>query len=243
MKESKCQLFFNPPQTMDKIIKIAIADDEQLFRTGMKFLLERIDEFEVVFEAGEGAELIESLKKSREIPDIILMDLKMPKLNGVEATKIIHKEYPSIKIIALTSYGGKSFIINMIDVGASSYLLKNTNPKEVVFTIKEVHNKGYYYNNKVMRMIHENLLSSSGKKIRSDLDKKLLSKREIEVLELICNEYTTNEIADKLFISPRTVDGHRNNLLLKTGSKNVAGLVIYGIQKKLIELSSSDFML
>lgn len=131
----------------------------------------------------------------------------------------------------------------MIDVGASSYLLKNTSPKDVVFTIKKVHEKGFFYNEKVMKMIHENLLSSSGKKIRSDLDKKLLSKREIEVLELICAEYTTNEIAEKLFISPRTVDGHRNNLLLKTGSKNVAGLVIYGIQKKLIELSSSDFNL
>ena len=228
---------------MNSIIKSAIADDEQLFRKGMRFLLEKTDEFEVTFEAEDGAQLIETLKQTEEIPDIILMDLKMPKLNGVEATKIIHKQFPTIKFIALTSYGGKSFIINMIDVGASSYLLKNTNPKDVVFTIREVHNKGFYYNEKVMKMIHENLLSSSGKKIRSDLDKKLLSKREIDVLELICAEYTTNEIAEKLFISPRTVDGHRNNLLLKTGSKNVAGLVIYGIQKKLIELSSSDFSL
>lgn len=228
---------------MNNKIKIVIADDEQLFRTGMRFLLQKTEEFEVIFEAEDGIELIDLLKNSEEIPDIILMDLKMPKLNGVEATKIIHKDYPDIKIIALTSYGGKSFIINMIDVGASSYLLKNTSPKDVVFTIKEVHEKGFFYNEKVMKMIHENLLSSSGKKIRSDLDKKLLSKREIEVLELICAEYTTNEIAEKLFISPRTVDGHRNNLLLKTGSKNVAGLVIYGIQKKLIELSSSDFNL
>jgi DNA-binding NarL/FixJ family response regulator len=228
---------------MNDKIKIAIADDEQLFRTGMRFLLEKTDEFEVIFEAEDGNELIDLLKSSERVPDIILMDLKMPNLNGVEATKIVHKDYPDIKIIALTSYGGKSFIINMIDVGASSYLLKNTSPKDVVFTIKEVHSKGFYYNEKVMKMIHENLLSSSGKKIRSDLDKKLLSKREIEVLELICAEYTTNEIAEKLFISPRTVDGHRNNLLLKTGSKNVAGLVIYGIQKRLIELSSSDFNL
>ncbi|MFD2567148.1 response regulator [Pseudotenacibaculum haliotis] len=224
-------------------IQIVIADDEQLFRKGMRFLLERDEDFEILFEAGDGQELVDRLKSSEEKPDIILMDLKMPNLNGVEATKIIHKDYPDVKIIALTSYGGKSFIINMIDVGASSYLLKNTSPKDVIFTIKEVNEKGFYYNEKVMKMIHENLLSSSGKKIRSDLDKKLLSKREIEVLELICAEYTTNEIAEKLFISPRTVDGHRNNLLLKTGSKNVAGLVIYGIQKKLVELSSSDFNL
>ncbi|MEQ6124917.1 response regulator transcription factor [Pseudotenacibaculum sp. MALMAid0570] len=228
---------------MKNKIQIVIADDEQLFRKGMRFLLERDEAFEILFEAGDGQELVDRLKISEEKPDIILMDLKMPNLNGVEATKVVHKDYPDVKIIALTSYGGKTFIINMIDVGASSYLLKNTSPKDVIFTIKEVYEKGFYYDETVMKMIHENLLSSSGKKIRSDLDKKLLSKREIEVLELICGEYTTNEIAEKLFISPRTVDGHRNNLLLKTGSKNVAGLVIYGIQKKLIELSSSDFNL
>lgn len=222
---------------MKEIIRIAIADDEELFRKGMIFLLERVDHFTILFEAEDGQQLIDKINASEEVPDIILMDLKMPVLNGVETTKIIHKDHPDVKIIALTSYGGKSFIINMIDVGASSYLLKNTSPKDVIYTINEVHDKGFYYNEKVMKMIHENLISSNGKRIRSDLDKKLLSKRELEVLELICAEYTTNEIADKLFISPRTVDGHRNNLLLKTGSKNVAGLVIYGIQKKLIELS------
>tara|TARA_R110002073_G_scaffold108336_9_gene243638 strand:+ start:70230 stop:70913 length:684 start_codon:yes stop_codon:yes gene_type:complete len=227
---------------MKRKVKIAIADDEQLFRAGIKFLLEKVSDFEILFEAENGQELIDQIAASEEIPDIILMDLKMPVLNGVETTKIIHKEYPDIKIIALTSYGGKSFIINMIDVGASSYLLKNASPKTVIYTINEVYDKGFHYNEEVMKMIHENLISANGKKIRSDLDKKLLSKRELEVLELICSEYTTSEIAEKLFISPRTVDGHRNNLLLKTGSKNVAGLVIYGIQKKLVELSP-DFSL
>lgn len=222
---------------MTEKIKIAIADDEELFRKGMKFLLEKTHGLEVLFEAENGQELIDQLNSSEEIPSIILMDLKMPVLNGVETTKIIHKEFPDIKIIALTSYSGKSFIVNMIDVGASSYLTKNTSPKEVVKTIKEVHQKGFHYDEDVLKMIHENLISSSGKRIKSDLDRNLLSKRELEVLELICTEYTTNEIAEKLFISPRTVDGHRNNLLLKTGSKNVAGLVIYGIQKKLVELS------
>ena len=221
---------------MSKKIKIILADDEELFRKGISFLLGREESFEILFEAENGQELIDNID-STNLPDVILMDLKMPVLNGVETTKIIHKKYPDIKIIALTSYDGKSFITNMIDVGASSYLLKNTSPKIVVHTIKEVFDKGFYYDDKVMKTIHENLLSSSGKKIKSDLDKKLLSNREREILELICAQLTTNEIAEKLFISPRTVDGHRNNLLLKTGSKNVAGLVIYGIQKKLIELS------
>lgn len=218
-------------------IKIVIADDEQLFRTGIVFLLEKIDDFEIIFEAENGAELVHFISTSNIVPDIILMDLKMPVLNGVEATKIIHKKHPNIKIIALTSYGEKSFIINLIDIGASSYLLKNETPENVAFTIREVHKKGFCYNEEIMKIIHKNLLSSNKKKIRNDLDKDLLSKRELEILELICSEYTTSEIAEKLFISPRTVDGHRNNLLLKTGSKNVAGLVIYGIQKRLIDLT------
>jgi DNA-binding NarL/FixJ family response regulator len=221
---------------MKKNIKIAITDDEQLFRKGISFLLQRESNFEILFEAENGQELIDNLKP-KNLPDIILMDLKMPVLNGVETTKLIHKKHPNIKIIALTSYDGKSFITNMINVGASSYLLKNTTPKTVVHTINEVFDKGFYYDKKVLKTIHENLLSSSGKKIKSDLDKNLLSTREREVLELICAQLTTSQIAYKLYISPRTVDGHRNSLLLKTGSKNVAGLVIYGIQKKLIELS------
>ncbi|PWG05704.1 response regulator transcription factor [Polaribacter aquimarinus] len=225
-----------------KTINIAIADDEQLFRKGIRFLLEREANFNVIFEAGNGQELIDFITSTNEFPDVILMDLKMPEVNGVEATKIIHKTHPDIKIIALTSYDGKSFITNMIDVGASSYLLKNTSPKMVIHTVNEVFEKGFYYDEKVLKIIHENIISSSGKRIKSDLDKKLLSKREIDVLELICEQYTTVEIADKLFISPRTVEGHRNNLLLKTQSKNVAGLVIYGIQKKLIEITP-DFNL
>jgi DNA-binding NarL/FixJ family response regulator len=218
-------------------INIVIADDEELFRKGILFLLERETNFNVIFEAKNGRELVDFLEKTEDFPDIILMDLKMPELNGIEATKHIHKAYPNIKIIALTSYGGKSFITNMIDVGASSYLMKNTSPKTVVLTINEVHTKGFYYDEIVLKTIHENIISSSGKRIKSDLDKNLLSKREIDVLELICEQFTTAEIADKLFLSPRTVEGHRNNLLLKTQAKNVAGLVIYGIQKKIIELS------
>ena len=218
-------------------INIVIADDEQLFRSGIHFLLNREENFNVIFEAENGKELVDFISNTEVFPDVILMDLKMPEMNGIEATKEIHKSHPDIKIIALTSFDGKSFITNMIDVGASSYLLKNTSPKMVIRTINEVYNKGFYYGEKVLKIIHENVNSSSGKRIKSDLDKNLLSKREIDVLELICEQYTTAEVAEKLFISPRTVEGHRNNLLLKTQSKNIAGLVIYGIQKKLIEVT------
>jgi DNA-binding NarL/FixJ family response regulator len=221
---------------MEKI-NIVIADDEQLFRSGIRFILEREPNFNISFEAENGENLLDFLRTTKEFPDIILMDLNMPEMNGVEATKIIHKTHPNIKVVVLTSYNSKSFITNMIDVGASSYLVKNTSPKMVVHTINEVHKKGFYYDEKVLSIINENIISSSGKRIKNDLEQNLLSKREIDVLELICAQKTTVEIADKLFISPRTVEGHRNNLLLKTKSKNVAGLVIYGIQKKLIEIT------
>ncbi len=220
-----------------KKINIVIADDEELFRSGIRFLLERESNFNISFEAENGKKLVNFIRATKEFPDIILMDLNMPEMNGVEATKIIHKTHPNIKIIVLTSFNSKSFITNMIDVGASSYLIKNTSPKIVVHTINEVYNKGFYYDEKVLTIIHENIVSSSRKRIKSDLDKELLSKREIGVLELICAQKTTLEIADELFISPRTVEGHRNNLLLKTQSKNVAGLVIYGIQKKIVEIA------
>ena len=221
---------------MEKI-NIVIADDEQLFRSGIRFILEREPNFNISFETENGKKLLDFIRTTKEFPDIILMDLNMPEMNGVEATKIIHKTHPNIKIVVLTSYNSKSFITNMIDVGSSSYLVKNTSPKMVIHTINEVYKKGFYYDEKVLSIINENIISSSGKRIKNDLEQKLLSKREIDVLELICAQKTTAEIADKLFISPRTVEGHRNNLLLKTKSKNVAGLVIYGIQKKLIEIT------
>ena len=186
-----------------EIIKIAIADDEALFRAGISFILTRVKNFEIIFEAENGADLIEKLK-TQPRPDVVLMDLKMPLLNGVESTKILQKEYPEIKVIAVTSYDGKSFITNMIDVGASSYLLKNTSPKIVVHTINEVFAKGFYYDERVLKIIHENLLSAKSKRIKSDLDNNLLTKREKEILELICNQYTTNEIAEKLLSSRHT---------------------------------------
>lgn len=220
-------------------IKIILSDDEELFRKGILFLLQREPNFEIIFEASNGEELVEYLINSNNYPDIILMDLKMPLLNGVEATKIIHKKFPSIKTIALTSYNTQSFIANMINVGASSYLVKNASPKEMIFTINEVFDKGFYYNENVMKVIHQDIISSS-QSTKSNLDEDFLTNREKEVLSLICNQLNTAEIAEKLFISPRTVEGHRNNLLLKTESKNMAGLVVFAIQNKIIQINEDS---
>ncbi len=225
---------------MNPTINIAIADDEELFRKGIAFMLERESNFNLLFEAENGQDLIDKLKSSKQQPDIILMDLKMPKLNGVEATKIIHETHPEICIIALTSYSGKTFITNMIDVGASSYLLKNSSPKVMVNTINEVFKKGFFYDETVFKIIDEESVAYNRESIKRNLDKEVLSSREVDVLDLICKQYTTGEIAEKLFISPRTVDGHRNKLLIKTQSKNVAGLVIYCIQNKLVQISDDE---
>lgn len=217
-----------------KKIKVVIADDEVLFRKGISFLLNREANMEVVHEADDGANLLEFLKSDHALPDIILMDLKMPEINGVEATKQVRDQFPNVKIIALTSYNTKPFIINMVQLGACSFLKKNTPPQELIHTINEVSVKGFYYNTLIMDALHENL-SAPIKKTLSQFDENYISKREKEVLELICKQYSTSEIAEKLFLSPRTVEGHRNNLLLKTESKNTAGLVVYAIQNQIID--------
>jgi DNA-binding NarL/FixJ family response regulator len=218
---------------MNKTIKIILVDDEILFRKGISFLLSREKNIDIVFEAADGEELIDFLQNNlKKHPDIIIMDLKMPGINGVEATKIIHAEFPKVKIIALTSYNSKSFIANMIDVGAVSYLIKNATPLELITTINEVALKGFYYTDDVMKIIQDDVLTS--KKTKSIFDNNFLTTREMDVLKLICSQKSTIEIAEDLFISPRTVEGHRNNLLLKTESRNIAGLVVYAVQNEIM---------
>lgn len=219
---------------MSKTLKIILVDDEVLFRKGISFLLTREENIEVLFEASNGLELMEFLKADNPKPDIIIMDLKMPFLNGIEATKIIRRDFPDIKIIALTSYDSKSFIANMVDVGAVSYLVKNTTPQELFATINEVAEKGFYYSDYVMNIIQKDIIAN--KKSKCSFDTNFITSRELEVLQLICKQKSTIEIGEKLFISPRTVEGHRNNLLLKTESKNIAGLVVFAIQHELVSL-------
>ncbi|MFD2916664.1 response regulator transcription factor [Psychroserpens luteus] len=221
---------------MDTKITLAIADDELLFRQGLMSILSKEKNLDILFDAEDGNDLMQQLRAAKQLPEIVITDLKMPGLNGVETTKLIRKEFPDIKIIALTSYFSKPFIINMISIGAVAYLAKNSTPTLMLTTINEVADKGFYYDAQVMKFIHEGLLNNSDQAKKSNFDMTYFTKREKEVLELICKQFTTNEIGEKLFISPRTVDGHRNNLLLKTESKNLAGLVVYAIQNKLVNL-------
>ena len=212
-------------------IKIALVDDEILFRHGIKFIIDREVDLEVVVEAANGSELLDYLANNDNLPDIVLADLKMPVLNGVEMTKILQKKYPEIKIIALTSYDTPAFIANMLDVGASSFILKNSKPEDLLYVIREVAEKGFYYTDKILKTLKE--IEVQNKNVKSELDAAFLSPREIEVLQLICEQKNTAQIAEILFISPRTVEGHRTNLLLKTDSKNIAGLVVFAIQNRI----------
>jgi DNA-binding NarL/FixJ family response regulator len=223
---------------MTTTIKLALADDELLFRQGVKAILSREDSFNILFDVEDGDHLINELRQAKTLPDIVITDLKMPSLNGVEVTKLIRKEFPDIKVIALTSYFSKPFILNMISIGAVAYLAKNSTPKLMIQTIKEVATKGFFYDEQVLQFIHEKIANPKDKKVKSNFDTSYFTKREIEVLDLICKQYTTKDIADALYISPRTVEGHRNNLLLKTESKNVAGLVIYALKNRMVTLEA-----
>ncbi|MCW5520590.1 response regulator transcription factor [Aureitalea sp. L0-47] len=214
-------------------INLAIADDEELFRVGLAHILSKDSEIQISFEAGNGQELLELLKRSDPLPDIVLTDIKMPLLNGVETTKVIHQQYPEIGVIALTTYNSKPFIRNMIDVGASAYLVKNSPPNKVIHTIKQVFYNGFHYDKYVMDILNCRY-ATTNEGGKTPFDDEFLTEREGEVLELICKQYKTSEIGEKLFISPRTVEVHRKNLLIKTGVKNIAGLVIFAIQNDLV---------
>ncbi|MBL7885295.1 MAG: response regulator transcription factor [Flavobacterium sp.] len=228
---------------MEEKIKIVIADDELLFQKGISFILSREKNMEIIKEVSNGQELMDYLNSIDDLPDVVLMDLKMPHLNGVEATKLMSSKFPTIKIIALTSYNTDSFIANMIHVGAVSYLVKNATPKEMIDTINEVYDKGFYYNDVVLKVINDGLISPNQKSKlnKSYFSDDYLTNREREILQLICMQHSTAEIAEKLFISPRTVEGHRNSLLLKTESRNVAGLVVFALQNKIIDFDDFTF--
>ena len=216
-----------------KVIKIAIADDEALFRKGMKLILDSYQTLQVDLEAENGLDLLEKLKHTEDLPDILLLDLKMPEMNGIEVAKVVQVKYPTLKTIVLSTHFSRAFIINMIELSAVAYLPKNSLPTEVVETIKAVYANGFYYNSEVLSIIRENIISKKKPKAQFSLE---LTTREKEVLQLICEQYSAPEIADKLFISPRTVDGHRNNLLLKLNCKNVAGLVVVALQQQIVEI-------
>jgi DNA-binding NarL/FixJ family response regulator len=216
-------------------LSIAVADDHALFRKGLVGLLEDFGFVENIYEASDGLELIELLKIADPLPEIVLLDLRMPVMDGVEATEKIKELFPGIKIIILTMQDDESFILHMIEKGINSFLLKNVEPEELKRVIKTLQTREFYFTEKLSNLVVK-ALYSKGKKATSIYYDALFTEREIEVLKLICEELTNQEIADKLNVSKRTIDGHRASLFEKSGAKNTAGLVIYAVKNGIYKI-------
>ena len=205
-------------------IHVAIAEDQRLFRECLVSLLNGFERIKVNVEVANGKELLANLYVVAPTPQVVLLDLTMPEMNGLETTRQLKKLFPDIKIIILSVHSEERHIVHMVSEGVNGYLVKNAELSEVVQAVNSVHEKGFYFNEAMLRAIHTGMANKHEKSYNPNSP---LTSREKEILELICQEHTTQEIAEKLFLSVRTVDGHRNNLLEKTGARNTAGLVIY----------------
>ncbi len=217
-------------------IKVAIADDHKIFRKGVILSLRPYANLRFVLEAENGQELIDLLAATpdEEKPEVILMDLRMPQKDGIETTKFVAKQYPSIHIIALTMYEDERFVSHMMEIGANGYLLKSADPAEIKKAIMEVKAKGYYLNNFVNRILLKK--SHARQKVAPSLSSEVtLTDRERDVVKYICMEFTAQEIAQKLEVSPRTVEAIKDRLMERFGAKNTAGLVFYAVKNNLID--------
>ena len=213
---------------MEKI-KIIITDDHQLFRNGLKILLNAFQEFEVAGEASNGEEFLRLLKSTPA--DVVLMDINMPEMDGIEATRKGLKVNPGIDIIALSMYGEEEYYYKMVDAGAKGFLLKDSDISEVKEAIMTVKRGGSYFSQELLYHVIQKIKHRENESKSANL-----SKREKEILMKICEGLSNQEIAETLFISKRTVDKHRANLLGKTNSKNTASLILFAIRNKLIEI-------
>ena len=218
------------PTPGQPMIRLAIADDQPLFRRAFVLLLRDMPDVQVMFDSANGEELLTGLK-GNEV-DIVLLDLEMPVMDGVEALRRTREEHPQVKVIVLSTHDDERSIIRMMELGANGYVLKTAEPDELENAIRSVKDSGYFFNDIVSREMLQGLVKKAKvKPVFNEVDP--LTERELEVLRAICQEMTTTEIAGKLFLSPRTVEFHRNNILLKTGARNVAGLVVYALTKGL----------
>jgi DNA-binding NarL/FixJ family response regulator len=212
------------------ILKVIIVDDHEIFRNGLQTILKRIENIKLIASASNGSEFLELLKK--EVPDVVLMDIKMPVIDGVDATRYALEAHPEIKIIALSMFGDEEYLQQMIQAGAKGFLLKNITRKELSHAIELVFAGGNYYSEELLSFFTKKYIQE----IPPEQDDLQITKREMEVLQLVAEGFSNQEIADRLFISKRTVDGHKNNLIVKTGSKNMVDLLVYSIKKGLVKI-------
>ena len=214
------------------MIRIALVDDHTLFRNGLKLLLSSNPEFEVVADVGSGEEFLSVVEQER--PDVVFMDYSMSGMNGAQTTEQALQLLPELKVITLSMFGENSYYSHMVSVGAKGFLLKDSELAEVVEAVHAVMDGGSYFSRSLLESISLNMRSA---RLQSDVhEADVLSVREVEILVGICQGLSTQEIADKLYISKRTVDKHRANILEKSGCTNTAAMVVYAIRNNLVEL-------
>ncbi|MDM8159313.1 response regulator transcription factor [Labilibaculum sp. K2S] len=210
--------------------RVMIVDDHKMFRSGLRFLLNSVPNINIVGEASNGKEFLE-MADTIQI-DIALMDINMPEMNGIEATRKALDKFPDMKIIVLSMHGEEEYYDQMLDAGVKGFLLKNSDADELISALEAViAGKSYFSQELLVDILDQKRLH----KLRTETVK--LSQRELEVLKLICDGCSNAEIAEELFISQRTVDRHRSNLLSKTACKNSTSLVMYAVKNRIIEIS------
>ena len=215
---------------MEEKIKILIVDDHEIFRSGLKLLINRLKYGKVVAEATNGKEFLDLLELN--IPDIVLMDIEMPVMNGIEATKKALEHYPSLKIIALTMFNDEEYVESMLDAGVKGFLLKSINKESLDKALQSVMQGKNYYSEELFQYFTKKVTQSD----KHESPEIKLTQREIEIVQLSLEGLNNKEIADKLFLSERTVVGHKSNLLSKTGCKSTIHLLAYVIKNKLVTI-------
>lgn len=213
---------------MEKI-KVFVVDDHSIFKNGLIAHLKEFDFVDVIGTSKDGKEFLNMIESNT--PEIVFMDIKMPEMNGIEASKIALEKYPGMKIIALTMFGDEEYIQSMLEIGVKGYLLKNIEKDDLEKAILAVINDRCYFSQELQMILSEKFVSK--KKLTEKIK---LTAKEMEVLKLICQGYTNFEIGDILCKSNRTIDGFRAHLLEKMGAKNTVGLVTYAIKNKLVDI-------
>lgn len=213
---------------MQQKIKIALADDHAMLRKSLKMVIDSMPEFTVILDEDNGQLLIEKLHQVNMLPDICILDINMPQMNGYQTTMAIKKDFPQIKVLALSMYDREENIISMLRAGASGYLLKDADPLELKKALLEIQEKNFHYSDIVRKQV-----------IQGIQREKELSENEIRFLKLCCTELTYKDIAEQMFKSPRTIDGYRESLFTKLNVSTRSGLVMYAIQTGLVPINSN----
>jgi DNA-binding NarL/FixJ family response regulator len=207
--------------------KLILVDDHKIFRESLKKLLVSEKIADVIADVGNGKELLEVLENQK--PDIILMDISMPEMDGIETSKIVMEKYPELKILTLSSFGDEKYYYKMVESGVKGFVIKNSGIAELEHAISEISSGGNWFSNELLQKVIKSIT-------KNNINKVEISDREIEILKLICEGLTNEQIASKIHLSSDTVKWHRNNLLSKTGCNNTAALIIYAIKKKIINI-------